>query len=165
MKSIIEKYKKLIKNIIVKITGRNDEDLEQEVYIQVWKNLNSYEEKGKLRQWIGKISANICRDYLKSSKKRHENYNSDDEVFSNIPDKANVEESFETKRNKMIIAKAVNKLKPQLADIIIMYEIDKMSYEEISEKLNCSIGTVKSRLHSARKHLYVELKNLMDKIE
>lgn len=163
MKIIIEKYKKLIKNIIVKFTGKSDEDLEQEVYIQVWKNLkSSYREKGKLRQWIGTITANICRDSLKSQKNKNTQTTDDENIFSEIPDKYNPEESLETKRKKMIIAKAVNKLKPQLSQVIIMYEIDKMTYEEISAKLKCSVGTVKSRLHTARQHLYKELKNMID---
>lgn len=163
MENIINKYKKLIKKIILKFTGKSDEDLEQEVYIQVWKNLNSYQEKGKLCQWISTVTANICRDHLKSAKKV--TVSTDENLYSEIPDKTNPEDSFESKRKKMIIAKAVNKLKPQLADIIIMYEIDRMTYEEISEKLNCSIGTVKSRLHTARQHLYKELKNLINDLE
>lgn len=166
MKNIIDKYNKLIKSIIVKFIGNGDEDLEQEVYVHVWKNLDSYKEKGKLRQWIGKITANICRDYLKSSKNKnnHSAISNDEYEYSNIPDKNNLEQSFEDKQKKMIIAKAVNNLKPRLADVIIMYEIDCLTYDEIAQKTNCSIGTVKSRLHTARQALYEELKDLMKEL-
>ena len=49
------------------MTGGYNEDIEQEVYIRTFKNLNKYEERNKFSSWISVITANICRDYLKSA--------------------------------------------------------------------------------------------------
>ena len=67
MRNIIEENKGLIKAIIKKITGSYNEDIEQEVYIKTWKNIDNYKESGKLKSWIATITANLCRDYFKSS--------------------------------------------------------------------------------------------------
>ena len=49
------------------MTGSENEDIEQEVYIRTWKNLDKYKENGKFKSWINTITANLCRDYMKSS--------------------------------------------------------------------------------------------------
>ena len=66
MKEIIEQNKGVIRAVIKKITGTYNEDLEQEVYIKTWRNLQNYKEKGKISSWIAAITANVCRDYFKS---------------------------------------------------------------------------------------------------
>ena len=53
------------------MTGSENEDIEQEVNIRVWKNQDKYKEQGKLKSWISTITANLCRDYLKSSYYKH----------------------------------------------------------------------------------------------
>ena len=64
------------------------------------------------------------------------------------------------KRQKRI-TKAINELKSKFKEVIIMYEIEGKSYEEISNKLNCPVGTIKSRLYNAKKELYEKLKDLV----
>ena len=71
MKSLIEQYRNNIKKIISNMTGSENEDIEQEVYIRTWKNLDKYKENGKFKSWINTITANLCRDYMKSSYFRH----------------------------------------------------------------------------------------------
>ena len=66
MKDIIEQNRGLIKAIIKKLTGSYNEDIEQEVYIKTWRNMDHYKEQGKFSQWIGALTANVCRDYFKS---------------------------------------------------------------------------------------------------
>ena len=98
MKQIIDQYKKNIKAIIRNLTGSQNEDLEQEVYIRTWKNLDKYNEQGKFRQWIRTVTANICKDYLKSSHtKNAQNTVSEDETLQIPSPKDNVEYSFQVK--------------------------------------------------------------------
>ena len=56
---------------------------------------------------------------------------------------------------------AIDALKPKFREVIVMYEMQDMSYEEISEKLKCPVGTVRSRLFNARKELSVTLQDLI----
>lgn len=85
---IIKKNRDNVKNIIRKISGEDNEDLEQEVYLKVWKNSDKYKEKGSFKGWINTIAKNVSKDYLKSSVKKHERLTSDeDSTFENLKDK------------------------------------------------------------------------------
>ena len=163
MKSIINQYKSNIKKIISSITGSDNEDIEQEVYIRTWKNINKYKEKGKFKSWISVITANLCRDYLKSSYFRHNiNIVSDDDEIIQIKDnKENIENRFIQKERQQKIINAIDGLKPKLKEVIIMYEMYDMNYDEISKKLKVPTGTIKSRLFTARKELSELLKDLI----
>ena len=160
---IIEKNKTNVKNIIKMITKEENEDLEQEVYIKAWKNSDKYKEKGTFSAWIRTVSANLAKDYLKSSqKKMSENTTSDETVLTLVKSsKSTPEEELLRIGRQKIITEAINSLKPKFREIIILYEIENKSYEEISQNLKCPIGTVKSRLYNAKKELAEKLQDLI----
>lgn len=162
MKQIIDTYKNNIKTIIKNLTGTPNEDLEQEVYIKTWKNLGKYQEKGKFRQWISTVTSNICKDYLKSSQRKIIKNSSPIEDNCNlISQKDDTENIFEIKQRRIRVSNAILSLKPKFREVIVMYEIDGMSYEEIGQKLNCPTGTIKSRIFKARQELSEILKDLL----
>lgn len=78
-KEIINQNKNNVKKIIKLITKDENEDIEQEVYIKVWKKSDSYEERGKITGWIGTIAKNFSKDYLKSSEKKLQDNLEEDE--------------------------------------------------------------------------------------
>lgn len=87
---IIKTNKSNIKNIIKLITKSENEDLEQEVYIKLWKNSEKYQERGSFKSWVGTIAKNTSKDYLKSAVVRYEqDSTSDDFVLTSIKDKKN----------------------------------------------------------------------------
>ena len=163
MKSIIEQYRNNIRKIISNITGSNNEDIEQEVYIRTWKNIDKYKESGKFKSWISTITANLCRDYMKSAYFRHSqnSITEEDELIQIKDEKESIESEFIRKQRQKQIMDAIDALKPKLREVIIMYEMQDMSYEEISEKIKCPVGTVRSRLFNARKELSITLKDLI----
>ena len=67
MKQIILENRQRIRAIIRKLTGSDNEDIEQEVYIKTWRNLENYHEEGKFKQWISALTANVCRDYFNAA--------------------------------------------------------------------------------------------------
>ncbi len=144
------------------MTGSDNEDIEQEVYIRTWKNLDKYKEQGKFKSWINTITANLCRDYIKSAYFRNESTSEGEESLLNIADKNPTPENIFIKRQRQnTVINAIESLKPKLKEVVVMYEIKNMSYEEISEKLKCPAGTVRSRLFNARKELSIKLKDLI----
>ncbi len=163
LKEIIINHGNTVRSIIKRITNEQNEDLEQEVYTKIWKNSDKYEEKGVLNAWIRTISANLSKDYLKSSQKKlSDNTTNDETVFEFVADKKETPESLMLKRERQqMISEAINKLKPKFKEVIMLYEIENQSYEEISQKIKCPIGTVKSRLYNAKKELAVMLENLI----
>lgn len=162
MKEIISKNSYKIRQIIKNFTGEYNEDIEQEVYIKTYKNLEKYEEKNKFSQWICTIAANLCRDYLRSSKFKLQNQIiSDDDVMNNISCKVTPEKEYSSKERQRIILKEINALPKKMKEVIILYEFEDYSYEKISQKLKIPEGTVKSRINNARKILKEKLSFLM----
>lgn len=163
MKSIIEQYRNNIRKIISNMTGSNNEDIEQEVYIRTWKNLDKYKENGKFKSWISTITANLCRDYMKSAYFRHSQttITEEDELVQIKDTKESIESNFIQKQRQKRIMDAIDSLKPKFKEVIIMYEMQDMSYEEISKKLKCPVGTIRSRLFNARKELSIMLADLI----
>ena len=159
-KNLIEENKQNVKNVIRKFMGRENEDLEQEVYIRVL-TAKKYEEKGSFKSWINLIAANISRDYLKSAKNRYETYVEDEAIFENIKERKTPENLLLKKERQERIIKAIEELKPKLKEVIILSEIEGYSYEECSLKLKCPIGTIKSRIYNAKKELAEKLKDIL----
>ena len=163
MKDIINKNSYKIKQIIKNFTGEYNEDLEQEVYVKTYLNLNKYKEQNKFSQWICTIAANLCRDYLKSSKfKNSTKTTGEEDVLNNISTKVTPEKTYSQKERQKIILKEVNALPKKLKETIILYEFEDFSYEKIAQKLKIPEGTVKSRINNARKILKERLSFLME---
>lgn len=163
LNKIITNNKQNIKNIIRMITKEENEDIEQEVYLKIWKNSDKYEGKGSVKSWISIIAKNTSLDYLKSAYYRvFQRSDSYDYVLEGVKDKSVSPEDkvINLERQKRII-KAIESLKPKFKEVIIMTEIDGYSYEECAQKLKCPLGTVKSRIFNAKKELAVLLDDLL----
>ena len=162
-RELIEANQNNVKNIIRLITKQDNEDLEQEVYIKAWKNANKYEERGNFKSWISTIAKNVSKDYLKSSYfKNNQNSISDDITLGTIKDSHLTPEKkvVSTERLTRII-NAIEDLKPKLKETIMLCEIYGYTYEEASKKLNCPLGTIKSRIYNAKKELADKLEDLL----
>ena len=145
------------------MTGSSNEDIEQEVYIRTWKNIDKYKEEGKFKSWINTITANLCIDYLRSSYFKHSQntVTEEDDLIQIRDEKQDIESEFIAKQRQKRIINAIDNLKPKFKEVIIMYEMQEMSYEEISKKIKCPVGTVRSRLFNARKELSITLSDLI----
>lgn len=163
IKEIIQTHQNNIKKVIKLITKEENEDLEQEVYIKVWQKSDKYNEQGRLTGWLGTVTKNFSKDYLKSSAKKLQDNTISDEIqeYNTMNEKDNPESVFIQKQRQKRIVKAINSLKPKLKEVVMMYEIDGLSYEYIAKELNCPIGTVKSRLFNAKKELAILLEDLL----
>ena len=160
---VIKENKQNIKNIIRLITKEDNEDIEQEVILKIWKNSEKYKEQGSIKSWISSITKNTSLDYLKSAYyKVSKTSTADDTVLTNIKDpKISPENKTLQKERQNRIIEAINKLKPKLKQVIIMNEINGYTYEECAYRLKCPIGTIKSRIYNAKKELAEELQDLL----
>lgn len=162
MKQIIENNKLKIQSIIKKFVGVPNEDLEQEIFLRVWKRLDTYKEQNKFTQWVCTVASNVCKDFLKSkSYKTTSKQVSDENISENLKSNDTPEKILDKKLRGKLILKAVDNLPKKLKQVVIMYEFEGRSYEEISKKLNIPEGTIKSRLYNARKTLAEQLKELL----
>lgn len=153
----VERYKKLVSHIVFRMV-RNAEDREdicQEVFMKIYRNLHSFQFSSKLSTWVATITYNNCVNYLQ---KRKEPLFDDfapetgqiEIANENVP---SAEEDTEKNDIARLLYSEIGKLKGIYRVIITLYHLDEMSYNEIVEITGLPEGTVKSYLFRARKML------------
>lgn len=156
---IIEpEYKKLY-NICYKFTGNpiEAEDLMQDVVLKVFRNIGSFRQEAKFSSWIYQIATNTYKDSVRKNKLNNlsldETYDDSGESIIQVVEDTTTEEIYETKELQRYIGGLIDDLPLAFREVIVLREILDYSYEEIGEKLEISIGTVKSRISRGRKIL------------
>lgn len=120
------------------------DDLEQDIFIKIWKSLSTFNSQSKIQTWIYRISANTIIDYIRKSK------------FITESDVENLKSEESTSDNKKLeLRNQVNYLLSELDElhrvVIILFYLEEKSIAEISKILEIKEGTVKSRLNIAKK--------------
>ncbi len=157
---LIKRYETTIYKICRKILDEHEAyDAAQEVCIKVWKQIDKFEEKSKFSTWVYRITTNQCLDIIRKKKNKKvvsiNQINSDDENWElEIADTTvNIEKQIEDAERNKVLKMALDELKTEYKEIIILRDIQNLSYDEISNNLDISLGTVKSRLSRARNTL------------
>lgn len=133
-------------------------DVLQESFIKIFRHLSKFKEDSKFDTWVYRIVVNTCNDYLRKNKNRYNEISTassdiEDEKEFDIPDKIPPpEEIIINKEQSVYILDCLEKIPIEHKEVIILRDIKGFKYEEISVILNCSIGTVKSRISRARMH-------------
>lgn len=108
------------------------------------------------------ITANVCKDYFRSKNfKSSSQEHYDDTAFENLSSFDNPEQILNEKEKQKIILKTIDALSTEHRKVIVLYEFEEYSLEEISLRLKIPVGTVKSRLFNARKILKQKLNFLL----
>lgn len=165
---VVSIYDKKIDKVINKYEKNNidAEDLKQEIYIKILKNILKFQELTAIGGWINTITSNHCKNYLRDKLKfkfidtqiSEENFN----LLENIPDKSGKINVIDNKNQQEVIYKAVCSLSKKYKEVILLYDFEDYSYEKIAEELKCPVGTVKSRLFKARMLLKEQLQDFWD---
>lgn len=158
---LVKKYLKLIYNFSYKNVGvqAEAEDITQEVFIKVWKNIKKFDANKDFKPWIFRIAKNTAIDYLRKKKSvpfsRFENEKGQNVLLDNIA--ALPQNIMESLSDKRVLAAAMQGLSDKEQKIINLRHDYGMSFKEIAENFEESINTVKSRyrriLASLRKNI------------
>ena len=154
---LVARYQKLV----IHITGRviqNQEDLEdvcQEVFIKVFKNINRFKGDSKLSTWIASIAYNTSLDYLKKYRKRVLDFT--DKLKPENSD-SGLSQGLERKDLHRYIREQIELLPLHYRSVVTLYHLEEFNYREIEEITGMPEGTVKSYLHRARQLLKDKLK-------
>jgi RNA polymerase sigma-70 factor (ECF subfamily) len=157
---LVERYQNRAYGLCFRMLGDSDAaaDVAQDAFISAYRHLPSL--RGEFRPWLMRIVANACRDVLRSNK-RHPSVSLDtnprDEDESpalQIADSnPNPEEHLMRAEMHRTISVALLQIPQDQRTVVILSDIDGMSYDEIAEVTGANIGTVKSRLNRARARL------------
>lgn len=161
---IVKIYEKRICQTIF-LMVKNDsivEDIAQEVFVKVYKNISKFNEQSSLYTWIYRITMNACYDEIKKEKKVYHlsNYmdtNEGEQEIEYEDESQNVDEIVERNINKEVLIKAIKNLNEDYRSLIVLRDVKGFSYWEISDMLDIKLGTVKSKLSRAREALKHEL--------
>lgn len=157
--TLVKKYQNYIVNIVYSLIGQNSyvEDIAQEVFIKVYKNLSSFKKKCAFSTWLYRITVNTTYNYVKGKK---ENI-SFDSAGIDFCANTNINAEIESKEKDQIIQKAIENLPFKYRTVVVFKDIQGFSYAEIAKILGCRIGTVESRLFRARAILKERLSPLL----
>lgn len=149
---LVKKHQNKIINLAYKILQNYEDacDIAQEVFLCAYKKIKSFKEKAKFCTWLYRITINLTRNYLKKikrEKKFKNNLMEGKALFDPLLDNDN---DMERENIKEKIFDVLNSLNYKYKEIIILRDMEELSYEEISYLLKINIGTVKSRLARAR---------------
>ena len=133
------------------------EDAAQEAFVRVWQNLNSYKPQYAFRSWLYRIAANAALDAL-----RRERPTTDIDSLSLADSSAGPEQSAEDSERAAQVRRAIAQLSEPLRVVLVLREYQDLTYQEIADALDIPVGTVMSRLNSARAQLRRELFDLSE---
>ena len=168
-KFLVEKYKNKVYNTSLSIIQNSEdaEDLSQEVFIQIFKSINSFKQKSSLSTWIYRITLSKSFEYIrfKRRKKRFSilvNFFRKDGSIINIPEFEHPGVLLEKKEDSKLLFEAIDKLNYEQKTAYILKNIEGLSYKKISKIMNKSTSAIESLIFRAKKKLKIELKKKLN---
>jgi RNA polymerase sigma-70 factor (ECF subfamily) len=140
------------------------EELTQEIFLRAWRKAGQFRGESSFGTWFYRLAAHCCLNYRKRLFPRaHESLDAVEHLPQTDAMKR-VEANVRRQEIQGEVQRALLSLKPKWRLIVILKDIDGLSYEEIAERLNCSTGTVASRLNRSRALLARKLEHLRGQV-
>ncbi len=165
---LVQKYKNPLTNFVYRFVGDYEisNDVVQETFIKVYKNKHSYKTIAKFSTWVYTIAGNLAKTELLKKKRRRivsiNSYGEDNETMD-LPDSGHAPDTLTDSGIKdVMIQEALMELNEVYREAVVLRDIQELSYEEIAEMLNLTVGTVKSRINRGRARLKELLQELRD---
>ena len=155
--AIVRMHWRKVFNIAYKFVGKHDEaeDLTQDVFLKIFKSLNTFDRRANFQTWLISVSRNLCIDHYRSVRKERETVNRDVDAADLSPVSTTVSPyaQLEHRDRVQLLREALDKLAPTLRTAVMMRDIQEMTYHEIADRLQLPEGTVKSRINRGRTEL------------
>jgi RNA polymerase sigma-70 factor (ECF subfamily) len=171
---LVVTYEQRVFRLVFRMLGRRDEaeDMAQEVFVQVFKAIGTFRGDSKLSTWIYRIAVNLCKNRLKYLSRRHDGTQQELEpvaeraplseakgvTFGDVARPDHMVEGFQV---EIIVKRCIDELDADFREVLILADVEDLSYQEIAEITNLPDGTVKSRIHRARAMLKVKVERAL----
>ena len=159
--ALVTAYQKQVYNLALRTVGNPEDaaDLSQEAFLRAYRSIGSFRGDSKFSVWLYRPTTNICIDFLRSKGRKPtisltmENDDEETQELDVADDRFDPEENFQRSELQRAVQRGLNSLPEEFRTILILRELEGMSYAEIGEILHLEEGTVKSRLFRARSRL------------
>ena len=164
---LVDRHKDLVYRVAMQITKNSDDasDVLQDAFLKVYDSINAFRQESAFETWLYRIVVNLSIDAVKQRKRQQESMASLSEV-SDVHQNQDIQQdpTRQAERNELQewVTQAVNSLSIKHRSVVILHELEGLSHPQIADILDCSEGTVRSRLHYARKRLRVLLAPYID---
>jgi len=167
---LVRKYQHRIAALIGRYIADWSEcqDVAQETFLRAYRALGSFRGDAQFYTWLHRIAVNTAKNHLVAHKRRPPMDDidiADAEQFASglrLRDNDTPERELMRQQTEQTVMRAVQALPDELRTAITLREVDGLSYEEIAQRMDCPIGTVRSRIFRAREAIDLELQPLMD---
>jgi RNA polymerase sigma-70 factor (ECF subfamily) len=144
------------------------EDVAQDIFVKLYGNIGSYRFQSPFHHWLFRLARNQAIDHLRREKvRRVASLDAETEDGPALKERLSAQgrdaagDALSAERAEAV-RRAVQALPPGFKEVVVLREWEDLSYEEIAERLNLSVGTVKSRLFRARSQLEKRLKDVLE---
>ncbi len=158
---LVLEYQKNVYNVALRITGNAEDaaDMAQEAFIKAFNSISSFKGDSRFSVWLYRIVSNVCVDFLRGKSRRPasslstENEEGESVELEIADESFSPEKLLEAKLSREAVRRGLDSLPEDYKQILLLREIQGLSYDEIAQILDIEIGTVKSRIFRARKKL------------
>jgi RNA polymerase sigma-70 factor (ECF subfamily) len=163
---LIRKYRERLFGVVYNLTSNREDtaDLVQDAFIKAFQSINRFQGQSAFFTWLYRIAVNTALSHLRKNKLRTffslEKIQEDDpssKVLADLTDRSGADRDAYLRELQEKLNEALQKLSIKHRTVITLFEIDGLSHAEIAEIMECSEGTVRSRLHYAKQFLQGEL--------
>jgi RNA polymerase sigma-70 factor (ECF subfamily) len=161
------KYRNRIYGVVYNLTSNREDaaDLTQDAFIKAFQSIQRFQGQSSFFTWLYRIAINSTLSHLRKNRVRSffslEKVNADEpvsrELIAALTDKTGADRETYVRELQEKLNEAMQKLSINHRTVVTLFEIDGLSHQEIAEVMNCSVGTVRSRLHYAKQLLQAEL--------
>jgi len=162
--TIVRLYWRKVFNVAYKFVGKHDEaeDLTQDIFLRVFKSLDTFDRRANFQTWLISVSRNLCIDHYRSVRKERETIDRDIDANELSPPSADQGPfaALEQRDRVELLRRALSSLPRTLRTAVVMRDIQELSYQEIADRLRLPEGTVKSRINRGRTELARQIRKL-----
>jgi RNA polymerase sigma-70 factor (ECF subfamily) len=167
---LVGRFKDPLTNFVFRYIGDWDDcnDVVQETFVRVYRNKHSYKPIAKFSTWVYTIATNLAKTQLRRKRLRRfvslgARRDEGEEPILDLPDEsAATDQRLDSSLKEERIQKALNALPAKYREVIVLRDVQEMSYEEIAAIAKLNIGTVKSRINRGRAQLQEMLRDIWD---
>lgn len=161
---IVRQHWRKVFNVAYKFVGTHEqaEDLAQDIFLKIFKSLETFDRRANFQTWLISVSRNLCIDHYRSVRKERQTI--DREVTSDdvspVSTTASPLAALEQRDLAALLRAALQALPQSLRMAVLLRDIQELSYQEIAERLRLPEGTVKSRINRGRRELARQIQRL-----